>query len=97
MNFGFVRGSEYTIKQEHRLRTTSKDGFNSYLIIVDQVTRYTWIFLTMSKSQLINIVERVLNKFKRKNKHCTVLTDQRGDLGKSALFQAMIHKEKLIL
>ena len=35
MDFGFVRGSEYRVKQEHGPTLTSIDGFNSYLIIVD--------------------------------------------------------------
>ena len=84
MNFGFVRGSEYKIKQEHRLTTTSKDGFNSYLIIVDQVTRYTWILLTVPKSPPIDKSQRVLNKFKSNNKHRIVWADQEEKLGKSA-------------
>ena len=46
MDFGFVRGSQYSIKQEDNPTITSKDGYNSYLIIVDQASRYTWIFLT---------------------------------------------------
>ena len=49
MDFGFVRGSEYKLKNETGSSITSIDGFNSYLIIVDRVTRYMWIFLTTSK------------------------------------------------
>ena len=41
MDFGFVRGSEYKLKQELGPTITSIDGFNSYLIIVDHITRYT--------------------------------------------------------
>ena len=78
MDFGFVRGSEFQIKQEHRPTITSIDGFNSYLIIVDRVTRYTRIFLTTSESPPINIAQRILEKFKSINKNITVQTDQ-GD------------------
>ena len=50
MNFGFERCSEYKVKNETGGSTiTSIDGFSSYLIIVDRVTRYVWIFLTTSK------------------------------------------------
>ena len=40
MDFGFVRGTGFRIKQEDKPTITSIDGFNSYLIIVDRVTRY---------------------------------------------------------
>ena len=93
MDFGFVRGSEYKIKQEFGPTITSIDGFNSYLIIVDRVTRYAWIYLTISKSPPINIVQRVLHKFKSSDNHRTVRTDQGKELGRSAAFQAMVHKE----
>ena len=78
MDFGFVQGSEYRVKQEHSPTTTSIDGFNSYLIIMDRVTQYIWVFLTTSKSPPINLAQRVLSKFKSVNKHRTVRTDQGG-------------------
>ena len=49
MDFGFVRGSSYTIKQEDGPPITSKEGYNSYLLIIDRATRYMWVFLTSSK------------------------------------------------
>ena len=97
MDFGFVRGSEYRVKQEHGPTTTSIDEFNSYLIIVDRVTRYIWVFLTTSKSPPINLAQRVLNKFKSVNEHRTVRTDQGKELGRSAKFQAMVENEKFTL
>ena len=83
MDFGFVRGSGYSIKQENKPTVTSIDGFSSYLIIVDRVTRYLWVFLTTSKSPPITIAQKILNKFKCKNPHRTVRTDQGKELGKS--------------
>ena len=53
--FGFARGSRYRIKQVKAPTITSIDGFNSYLIIVDRVTRYIWIFLTASKTPPVTI------------------------------------------
>lgn len=44
IDFGFVRGSNYTIKQENGPTITSKDGYNSYFLVIDRSTRYTWIF-----------------------------------------------------
>ena len=40
MDFGFVHGSNYTIKQETGPTITSKDGYDSYLLIIDRATRY---------------------------------------------------------
>ena len=97
MDFGFVRGSEYKIKNESGPTLTSIDGFNSYLIIVDRITRYIWIFLTTSKSPPIHVAQRVLNKFKSNNTHRTVRTDQGGELAKSGLFQKMIDDEHFTL
>ena len=64
MDFGFGRGGGYRLKTDNNKTITSIDGYNSYLIIVDQVTRYMWIFLTSSKSTPINLAQRVLRKFK---------------------------------
>ena len=97
MDFCFVCRSDYCIKQEHGPTLTSIDGFNSYLIIVDRVTRYIWVFLTTSKAPPINIAQRVISKFKSSNPHRTVRTDQGGELGKSRIFQKMIYKEDYTL
>ena len=40
MDFGFVRGSGCIIKQEDKSIITIINGLNSYLIIVDRVTRF---------------------------------------------------------
>lgn len=40
MDFGFVGGSSYSLKQEDMSTVTSIDGYNSYLIIIDRVTKY---------------------------------------------------------
>ena len=50
MDMGFVRGSGYDVKDEDGKRITSLDGYNSYLIIIDQKTRRHWIFLTKNKN-----------------------------------------------
>ena len=92
MDVGFVRGSAYKFKNENSPTITSIDGFNLYLIIVDRVTRYIWIFLNTSKAPPINVAQRVLNKFKSNNLHRTVRTDQGGELARSSLFQNMVAK-----
>ena len=97
MDFGFVRGSDYSVKRENAPTITSIDGYNSYLIIVDRVTRYLWLFLTASKAPPLTIVDKVLNKFKCKNPHRTVRTDQGGELGRSHEFQKVVVKNDFVL
>ena len=40
MDFGFMRGSKYNVKQTNGPTLAIIDGYNSYLILVDRVTRY---------------------------------------------------------
>ena len=85
-----MRGSDYSMKTELGPKITSIDSFNSYLIIVDHVTRYLWLFLSASKTPTINIAQKVLSKFKCKNPHRTVRTDKGGELGRSHAFQKIL-------
>ena len=68
IDFGFVRGSQFKEIKEGKT-ITSIDGFNSYIIIIDRSTRYTWIFLQFSKDHPINVIERLLSKFKTTHPH----------------------------
>ena len=88
---------KYTIKQETGHTITSKDGYNSYLIIVDRATRYTWIFLTKTKEPPVNIVRKVLRKFKYKSPHRAVRVDQGKELGNSIDFSKMVNDEGFTL
>lgn len=97
MDFGFVRGSKYTIKQDDNPTVTSKDGYNSYLIIVDRASRYSWIFLTKSKHPPVTLAHKVLTKFKSTNPHRTVRTDQGGELGRSSKFSQMVAEAGFVL
>ena len=79
IDFGFVRGSRYSINQEDQPTVTNIDGYSSYLIAVDCITRYVWIFLTFSKAPPITIAKTLLEKFKCNNPHRSVRTDQGGE------------------
>ena len=63
MDFGFVRGSEFRSKNEKGQIITSRDGYNSCLILVDNHTRYTWIFLSTSKQPPLHIVTQFLDRY----------------------------------
>ena len=88
-----VRGSQFKIIKEGKT-ITSIDGFNSYLIIIDRSTRYTWIFLQSSKDPPINVIKRLLNKFKTTHPHRTVRTDQGGELGGCKAFKQLLAKKE---
>ena len=98
MDFGFVRGSDFKNKLEDGKTVTSIDDKNSYLLIIDKYTRYTWVFLSNSKTPPIVAARRVLNKFKcPASRHRTVRVDQGGELGKSKEFSKMIDEEGFTL
>ena len=92
MDFGFVRGSSWSSKDKDGNLITSIDGQRSYLIIVDRATRYKWVFNTTTKKPPLDEVKSVLQKFKPSlvNLHCTVRTDQGGELGKSNQFRKLV-------
>ena len=92
MDFGFVRGSAFSGVDEMGRTITSIDGFCSYLVIVDRATRYKWVFLTTTKHPPLKEAERILQKFhsKLQQLHCTVRTNQGGELGKSHKFQKLV-------
>ena len=96
MDFGFVRAKENSlditkrnIKNPGKI-TTSIDGFKCYLIVIDRVTRYTWIFLSTTKDPPVETIRQLLQKFKSDNPNRTVRTDQGGELGHSSAFSKML-------
>ena len=97
MDFGFVRGSEYSEKNEKGKVITSRDGYNAYLLIVDKFTGYIWIMLSCGKDPPLEFVKDFLDKHKdEKCKICTVRTDQGGELWKSFQFREVVRKAKCI-
>lgn len=63
MDFGFMRAStsDYSRPDPKRDRVvTSFDGFNSYFLIVDEFTKYIWVFLCKSKEPPIEVAEHFL-------------------------------------
>jgi len=93
MDFGFVRGSGFSHETIDGRTITSIDGFNSYLIVIDRCTRFTWIFLTTTKDPPIQQAQALLQKFKAAHKHRTVRVDQGKELGLSANFRNMLQEE----
>ena len=68
-DFGFVHGSEFCLKTESGKTITSIDGKNSYCLIVDQATRYIWVYIGDSKEPPVEAVRMILAKFGAKMQH----------------------------
>ncbi len=59
MDFGFMRASssDYTKPNKKLDRVVdSWDGYSSYLLIVDEASRYIWVFLTRTKEPPLDII-----------------------------------------
>ena len=98
MDFGFVRGSDFKNKESDGKIITSRDGYNSYLIIVDKYSSYTWIMLSRSKDPPVQFVESFLAM--HRDKSCAIAkvrTDQGGELWASSDFQKVIRESTCLL
>jgi hypothetical protein len=66
MDFGFIRASATDLsrpKSTDDRVVESFDGVNSYLLIVDEVSKYSWIFLTKSKEPPIDLTQIFMKEF----------------------------------
>ena len=61
----------------------SYDGYNSYLLITDAKTRFTWVFLTATKSPPVDIVHKFLTTFGLRDGYRALRVDQGGELWRS--------------
>jgi hypothetical protein len=95
---GFVRGSMYAGKDEDRHTVTSLDGYNSYIVIVDRATRYTWVFLSKTKTPKIDTITTFLKIHGAsllQQKY--IRTDEGGELWRSHHFHKAMHDTGYIL
>ena len=91
MDYGFVRGKQAT-KSENGPLITSCDGYNCYLLIVDEYSRHLWIFLFADKSPPIATVTSFISNHGTTSGLLRVRTDQGGKLAKSIEFRKCIQK-----
>jgi hypothetical protein len=67
MDFGFMCASSSDLgpgtadRSQNRV-IFSYDGFSSYLLIVNEASRYIWVFLTKSKEPPLDIVSAFLRQ-----------------------------------
>ena len=83
-DFGFVRGPDFhKFDKKRNTFVTSIDKFNSYLLIIDAHTRYTWVFLTSSKDPPLDILTNFLDEHGLQYGERSIRTDQGGELYRS--------------
>ena len=66
MDFGIMRASTEDYFWPDKTKdwvVQSFDGFNSYLIIVDEISRYLWVFLTATKKPPVTLIQAFLAQF----------------------------------
>ena len=98
MDFGFVRGTDFKENNKDGRIVTSRDGYNSYLIIIDRYSSYTWIMLSASKDPPIEFVKSFLET--HRDKRCPIVrvrTDQGGELWASSEFQKVVKESSCVL
>jgi hypothetical protein len=94
MDMGFVRGAQFSYKDADGRLIISLYGCNSYLIIIDQATRYTWTFLAKTKLPQIDNIKQFLAI------HGSTVTTQhriRTDKGGELQFQQLVKEAGYIL
>ena len=100
MDFGFMRASssDYTKPNKTLDRVVdSWDGFSSYLLIVDEASRYIWVFLMKSKEPSLEIIDTFLDRFGHRNGG-SIHSDQRGELARLfAYSDLLLRKHKYVI
>ncbi len=67
----------------------SYDGFSSYLLIVDEASRFVWVCLTSTKEPPLDIVDAFLSQFGHAHGG-SIRTDQGGELARSLALSDLV-------
>lgn len=95
MDYGFMRASndDFTKPSNKTDRIVeSFDGYTSYLLIVDETSKYSWIFLTKSKDPPVEICKMFMKEFGHDQGGC-IRCDQGGELARSMEWRTAMKKE----
>jgi hypothetical protein len=76
--------------KDHVVR--SYHGYSSYLLVVDEASRFGWIFLTVSKEPPIDIIRAFLAQHGHADGGC-ICTSQGGKLAQSPAFRDLLLQE----
>jgi deoxyuridine 5'-triphosphate nucleotidohydrolase len=96
-DFGYVRGSDWSKRDNDGKLVTSIDGYRSYCLIIDRHSRYIWIILTKRKTPPVDEMRNLLQQLgsKVKNAYKTITTDLGGELAKAKVFRSMLVEDKV--
>ena len=97
MDFGFIRAStsDYSTPNIETDRVVeSFDGFVAYLIIVDEASKFVWIFLRKSKEPPVDLVSHFLQLYGRRSGG-VIRCDQGGELARSSAFRSAMMEKHL--
>jgi len=87
MDFGFIWASSVDYQRPNITSdriVDSYDGYSSYLLIMDDKSAKTWVFLTKSKAPPLDILRLFLRTFGRdRNLGGYIRCDQGGELARS--------------
>ena len=89
MDFGFLRAStaDFARPDAKKDRVISSfDGYTSYLAVVDDYSRYTWVFLCKTKEPPVELVLEFLHQFGL-SKGGLIRCDEGGELALSDKFR----------
>jgi len=100
MDFGFMRASTSNYSQPNKKSdrvVMSYDGYSAYLLVVDEASRYAWVFLTHSKTPPLDIIDTFLARFGH-TRGGSIRTDQGGELARSfALSDMVLRSHKYVI
>ena len=88
MGFGFMRSSTSDYARPNKSTdwvVISYDGYTSYLLVIDDASQYTWVFLMQSKDPPVDIIHAFLILHGHPNGGC-IRTDQGGKLASKVAF-----------
>jgi hypothetical protein len=97
MDFGFICASTLDLSRQKSTNgrvVESYDGFVAYLIIIDEASRYVWIFLRKSKEPPTDLVSHFLQMYGRSSGG-VIRCDQGGKLARSDAFRSIMMEKHL--
>jgi hypothetical protein len=95
MDFGFICASTTVYARPNKSTdwvVSSYNGYTSYLLVIDEASRYAWVFLTKSEDPPLDIVWAFLCLHSHSDGGC-IRTDQGGELASSFAFGDLVLKE----